>query len=167
MIEVCPRLFVGNEHDYEWTVRDQDGWRVIHACKEPYHRQALGYAGRGAPKQHPEYLIALRGNRLILNLVDAPDPSYIPREIIEAALDFIHEGLQADSQVLVHCNEGFSRAPSIVFLYLISKTRHLPAESLDVALKAFSVMYPPYSPAAGMFGFVRMHFDAYRQRIQS
>ena len=38
-----------------------------------YHRQALGYRSRGAPKDHPEYLVARRGNRLILNIVDAND----------------------------------------------------------------------------------------------
>jgi hypothetical protein len=79
MKEIHPHLFVGSEQDYESVVSKQAGWRVVHACKEPYHRRALGYSGRAAPKTHPEYLIARRGDRLILNLVDAPDPAYIPK----------------------------------------------------------------------------------------
>ncbi|MDZ7721064.1 MAG: hypothetical protein U5K72_19745 [Balneolaceae bacterium] len=69
MTEIQPNLFIGNENDYEFNVKDQEGWSVVHACKEPYHRQALGYSGRGAPKDHPEYLMAKRENRLILKLV--------------------------------------------------------------------------------------------------
>ena len=84
MIGVFPNLFVGTQQDYELNVKSQPGWMVVHACKEPYHRQELGYTSQGAPKNHPEYLIARRGNRLILNLVDAPDPRYIPKEIIDA-----------------------------------------------------------------------------------
>lgn len=77
MIEVYPNLFVGDEADYR-IVLNMSGWFIVHACKEPFHRQALGYAGRGAPKDHPEYLVAERDGRLILNLVDAPNPAYIP-----------------------------------------------------------------------------------------
>ena len=49
MIEVYPNLFIGSEDD-EAAIRGQSGWFIIHACKEPYHRQALGYAGRVPPK---------------------------------------------------------------------------------------------------------------------
>ncbi len=41
MIEVHPRLFIGTELDYESQVRLREGWWVVHACKEPYHRQLL------------------------------------------------------------------------------------------------------------------------------
>jgi len=86
MIEVYPRLFIGTESDYESQVRSQTGWWVVHACKEPYHRQLLGYAGRAAPKTHPEYFFARRERRLYLNIVDADDPNYIPKEIIHSRL---------------------------------------------------------------------------------
>lgn len=69
MIEVFPNLYVGSEQD-EHLARGAPCWFIIHACKEPYHRQALGYSGRAASKDHPEYLIAHRLGRLILNLVD-------------------------------------------------------------------------------------------------
>lgn len=102
MIEIHPQPFVGSELDYEMsTGRFGEGWAVVHACKEPYRRQALGYTARGAQNTHPEYLIVRKGNRLILNLVDAPDPAYIPDEIMDAAIEFIHSQLAGDQRVLV------------------------------------------------------------------
>lgn len=163
MIEVFPRLFVGSQYDYESGVQQQDGWSVVHACKEPYHRRALGYSGRAAPKDHPEYLIARRGDRLILNLVDAADPAYIPKEIIDAAIDFIHARLTGAGQVLVHCNEGYSRGPSIAFLYLVSRTGCFSGNDLAAALDSFRSRYSSFNPAAGMQGFIRLHYEGYRR----
>lgn len=109
MTEIHKNLFIGNENDYEFKVKNQEGWSVIHACKEPYHRQALGFLGRGAPKDHPEYLMAKRENRLILNLVDVENPAYIAKEIIDEALEFIDQRLKEGRKVLVNCNHEMSR----------------------------------------------------------
>lgn len=161
MIEICPRLFIGCEADYEMTVKRQDGWWVVHACKEPYHRRLLGYRGRGAPKGHPEYLLAERGNRLFLNLVDADDPAYIPKEIIDAGLGFIDRALRSGDRVLVHCNQGESRSPALGLLYLAIHTDVLPHASLVEAEKAFRRIYPAYSPKGGMRGFLISYWDHY------
>ncbi len=110
MVEIHPNLFVGSQHDYEDNVRGQVGWCVVQACREPYHRQALGYTGQSAPKYHPEYFTARRGNRLILNLNDAANPAHIPKQIMDAALTFVEESLGKERRVLVHCNQGQSRA---------------------------------------------------------
>jgi hypothetical protein len=56
MKKIFPNLHIGSQDDYENIVKHQDGWFVIHACKEAYHHQALGYTGRSAPKEHSEYL---------------------------------------------------------------------------------------------------------------
>jgi predicted protein tyrosine phosphatase len=161
MIEIIPNLFIGSEDDYELTVRLMPGWCVVHACKEPYHRQALGYRGRGAPQNHPEYLIARRDNRLILNLVDVADPSFIRKEIVDAALSFIHQGLQEQKKVLVHCNKGESRGPSIGLLYLLSWTDKLVITDFCAAEDAFRKLYPLYNPAGGIRGFMQSNFATY------
>lgn len=116
MLEVHSGLFVGDEAD-ERHARGEPGWFFVHACKEPYHRQALGYTGRAASKDDPEYLIARRDGRLILNLVDVADVNYVAPEIIDTALDVIHAQLNS-TKVLLHCNQGQSRSPSIALLYL-------------------------------------------------
>ena len=117
MKEITNNLFIGSQEDYELNVKFQPDWFVIHACKEPYHRQALGYTGRAVANTHPEYLIAERGNRLILNLVDVEDPKYIVKEIIDKAILTIDEKIKA-KKILVHCNQGMSRSATIGLLYL-------------------------------------------------
>lgn len=164
MIEVYPRLFVGGEHDYERLVKDQEGWYVVHACKEPYHRRLLGYTARAAPKDHPEYLMAKRDKRLFLNLVDAPDPCFFAKEIIDTALDFIDEGLSTGHKVLVHCNLGESRAPAIGLLYLAARADAVPRSSLDDAERAFITMYPGYAPKSGIRGFLTQNWSVYCEK---
>ncbi len=160
MIEIYPNLFIGTVDDYEFQVKGQEGWSVVHACKEPYHRRELGYTTNGAPKGHPEYLIAKRENRLILNLVDAPNPAYIPKEIIDAALEFIQKGLSEGRKMLVHCNLGESRSPSIALLYLATYTDRLPKE-FSAAEHEFRQIYQSYNPGAGMKGFLVQNWGNY------
>ena len=159
MIEVCPNLHVGSERD-EQSIRGQVGWFFIHACKEPYHRQALGYTGRAAAKTHPEYLIAWRNDRLILNLVDVDDPSYISPEIVDAALDAVRDNIQ-HSKILLHCNQGQSRSPSIALLYLLKHTDILGQKDMAAAIAAFRAIYPPFAPARGMAEYIRLNWHRY------
>jgi|AntRauTorcE11898_2_1112593.scaffolds.fasta_scaffold23468_2 rhodanese-related sulfurtransferase len=162
MIEVYNNLFVGDERDYESNIRlkNQDKWNILHACKEPYHRQALGYSGRGAPKSHPEYLVAKRDHRLILNLIDADDPKYIPKEIIDEALEFIEKSLSNNKKVLVHCNQGMSRSPGIAMLYLAQKGE-INSESFPQAQNEFKEIYPQYNLSNGIRGFLSRYWDIY------
>ncbi|SRR6266496_4374819 len=161
MIEVYSKLFVGNEQDYEYSVSDQSGWAIVHACKEPYHRQALGYSGRGAPRDHPEYLVAPRGNRLILNMVDTDNPMFFDRRMISRALDFIDQQRADSLNVLVHCNQGESRGPSIALLYMAARLRVLPTASLETAEQEFRKLYLYYNPKMGIRGHLRQYWQQY------
>lgn len=158
MKEIYPNLHIGSQEDYENIVKHQNDWFIIHACKDPYHRQALGYAGRSAPKDHPEYLIAYRGNHLILNLVDAPNPAYIPKEIIDEAIKAIVTNINS-LKVFVHCNQGMSRSATIGLLYL----RSIKAISDDFtdAEKKYMELYPWYNPGSGMRGFAMANWNNY------
>ncbi|MBN8656243.1 MAG: dual specificity protein phosphatase family protein [Anaerolineae bacterium] len=160
MLEIYPNLFIGSEQDYEFGVKGNPGWVIVHACKYPYHKKELGYTGRAAPNTHPEYLIARREGRLILNLVDAPNPMYIPKEIIDAAIEYIHENLNNSKKVLVHCNLGESRSPSIGLLYLAIFTDKVSKEFSE-AEKDFREIYPSYNPGLGMRGFMIKNWEAY------
>jgi hypothetical protein len=159
MIEVHPNLFVGSQDD-EAAIRGQSSWFVVHACKEPYHRQALGYTSQGAPKQHPEYLLAERPGRLILNLVDVAQVSFIAPVIVDTALDAIHRHISG-FKVLVHCNQGFSRSPSIALLYLLKHTDALGSYDPVIARSVFQKLYPHYAPAQGMADYVRLNWAKY------
>lgn len=118
MIEVHENLFIGNEKDFENNVKQKDGWAVVQACKEPYHREAIGYSGRSVSPEHEEYLVARRGDRLILNMVDVENPNFFDEGMIEEALDFVGQQLDKGNKVLIHCNQGKSRSPSLGLLFL-------------------------------------------------
>jgi hypothetical protein len=162
VIEVHPNLFVGSEADVA-VITGQSGWFIVHACKDPYHRRALGYTGRGAPKGHPEYLIARRPGRLILNLIDADDVKYIPAEIMDAALTDIHQNI-ASSKVLVHCNQGMSRSPAIAFLYLLKLSDVFRRRDHDEDVRDFLKIYPSYTPARGVADYVKLNWARYSSR---
>lgn len=161
MIEVCPNLHVGSEHN-EQSLRGQAGWFFRHACKEPYHRQALAHTGRTAAKTHPEYRIARRNGRLILNLVDIDGPSYISFEIVDAASYAIRDDIE-HSKILLHCNQSQSRSPSIALLYLLKHTDFLSREDIAAAIAAFRAIYSSYTPARGMAEYVRLNWHRYVQ----
>jgi len=159
MIEITKNLFIGNQDDYEREVRYNNNWFIIHACKEPYHRQALQYTGRAAPKTHPEYLIAKRENRLILNLVDVDNVAYIPAEIINAAISEIERNIE-EMKVLVHCNQGQSRSATIGLLYL-AHIGIITNNSFIEAEQEYRGLYPQYSPANGMREFANLNWNNY------
>jgi predicted protein tyrosine phosphatase len=133
----------------------------VHACKDPYHRQALGYTTHAAPKGHPEYLIAARLGRLILNLIDADKVAFIPPEIIDTGLAAIHANIGA-AKVLVHCNQGFSRSPTIALLYLAKHTDQFRGMDSASAVQEFRRRYPAYAPARGMSDYVRLNWGKYQ-----
>lgn len=162
MIETAKHLFLGDQRDYGHTVRTSKDWAVVHACKEPYHREALGYRTRGAPKDHPEYLFAMRdnGRRLILNFVDTPEPAYVRSELFEVALPFIDEWRRLGTNVLVHCNQGRSRSPAIVLAYLASKGE-IRGASLDEAEQALRRTYPAVVMSRGVRGFLEANWHRF------
>jgi len=161
MIEkIYTNLYIGDKKECDHIKENQAGWVVVHACKT-CHRQLKGYKTRAAPQNDPEYLIARRDNEIYLNLIDANDPACIPKQIIDEALEFIHENLQAGYKVLVHCNLGESRSPAIGLLYLAKFTDRLPKRSLAEAEAAFRSRYPAYSPKDGMRGFLLANWKSY------
>lgn len=160
MIEITKNLYVGSQEDYENDVKfSTEDWYIIHACKEPYHREALGYTGRAASRDHPDYLIARRENRLILNLVDVDNPSYISKEIIDAAIEAINLNI-GNKKVLLHCNQGRSRSASIGMLYLHS-IGIITTDDFEEAEYQYSKIYPYYNPANGMKIYTKDNWDKY------
>lgn len=162
MIEVYSKLFVGSELDYQGIVLHQTGWAIVQACKEPYHSQAVGYPrGKAAPK-NSEYYVARRGNILILNMVDAPRSEFFHKEeMIDKALDFIDQQRADGFNVLVHCNQGESRGPSIALLYMAARLRVLPTDSYEAAKQEFSKRYPYFNPKIGIEGHLRDFWQQY------
>jgi hypothetical protein len=163
-IEVYPRLHVGSTADFTslesmWDAGliNPQRWAVVHAAKEPYHRDFVGYVERAAPKDHPEYLFARRDNRLALNLIDVADVRFMPGPLWDAALTFITEQYMAGREVLIHCNQGGSRAPSLALLWLAGQDGWSDLPFLEAEAR-FLELYPAYAPAAGPRDYVAQHW---------
>jgi len=159
MKEIFEGLLVGNQSNYE-LCDFKENISFVLAAKEPWHRQAIGYTGRACDKAHPEYLIARRENKLILNLVDAPKAEFFSKEIIDAALVFIQEELELGRMVLVVCNEGRSRSASIALLYLIKKGV-IKGDTFEDCEAEFLKLYPEYNPGEGIRGFCKLNWQSY------
>jgi hypothetical protein len=160
-MEVYPNLFVGGDETYE-KVKDKSGWSYVRACKfgPDGHKDILGYKTQGAPKGRDYY--STRKNKILaLNLIDSDDPNFIPEQVINDALDFIQERLQAGDKVLVACNQGRSRGPTIAMLYL-DKIKDLP-EHYHQAFKVFKGIYHKYDPGLGIEHFAKTHWASLRK----
>ena len=140
--------------DYE-TYKNKQGFAFVNACKEPYHRQALGYKGRSCDKDNPEYLYAFRDNRLICNLVDTDLVEYVRPEIINACMIFIGYHLEQGENVLINCNLGESRSPIIAMLYLAT-IGYFKGLSFEEAEVKFKELYPKYLPRQGMRNYAKI-----------
>lgn len=158
MTEVYKNLYVGSQYDYESNAKEFDSWCVVHACKEPYHRDALGYTGRGAPKDSPYYFYLYdKYNHLILNIVDADSPRFFDDNMIDEAINYCINGLKARKKVLIHCNQGESRAPSIALLVL--RRIGFYTQSFEESVKDFVNRYPFYNPKTGIYEYVRKRWN--------
>lgn len=167
MREVYPNIFVGDDTSaMSRLAADTNGWHILHAAKERWHRSFVGYSGRGAPKDSPEYLYARRGNRMALNMVDAKSPEFFSKKMIEAGLLFLDEGYKKGKKLLIHCNRGESRGPAVAMLYIC---KYLIGPALDGAEsisfeQAEATMkesYPLYAPGEGIRGHLRDYWEEY------
>lgn len=148
MISIYPGVYVG-------TVDEAFRWkgRAILAAKEPCHRYAVGYSSKAAPKDSPEYLIARRGNRMILNAVDNIAVQWIDKGMIQQALDFV----SPEEATLIACNQGRSRSPAIALMWML-KCGHIKAASLVDAENDFKHLYPAYAPTQGYRDFINQNY---------
>jgi predicted protein tyrosine phosphatase len=156
MIEVSKNLFVGSEGD---CFNNREGWVVIHACKHPCHQIKVGYMG-SLPKHHPRYLIDEDSNNLYLNLVDMEKElsTEFTDPIIKKAMEFIENNISS-KKVLIHCNLGESRAPSIALIYL-AKAGLVPKEDCKTAVEEFKKHYPIYSPKTGIMLYIKNNWKS-------
>lgn len=145
MTEIHKNLYVGNLIDYN-VFQNENDFYFVQACKEPCHRQAVGYTGRSVDKTHPEYLFAYRPNRLILNMIDTPTGKYFDISLFDKSIEFIEQHLNLNRKILIHCNQGMSRSPSIGLLYL-AIIEEINNVTFSEAKKAFLSIYPDYNPS--------------------
>jgi protein-tyrosine phosphatase len=147
MKEIHNNLYIGDDGACASCTRNSN-FCIVHACKS-CHKKALNYAS-SLPNTHPNYLTYENGEHLFLNIVDMYDellPQFM-RPIVKETLSFIESRIQ-HKKILIHCNFGSSRSPSLGFIYLANKGI-IPNNSYESALQEFLKLYPRYMPGAGI-----------------
>lgn len=145
MKEIHERVFVGNE--LSCTTGNFE-LAVVHACKSPCHQRAVGYTGSLA-STHLNYLVLEQDHDLYLNIIDPPVPLFKP-PLFSNFLAFASKHWNDGRKLLIHCNQGESRAPSLALLFLAKGLSVIDQVSFQVARKQFESLYPRYAPGKGI-----------------
>jgi len=156
ILQVHSKIYVGS--DQRCTFAGQGDWAVIHACKHPCHVAMVGYRGN-LSKTHPNYLIAEKGKHLALNMVDMEQELHpiFTNPIMKTAMIFIEKYIDINN-ILIHCNQGQSRSPSIALIYLARKSV-INNDSYSTATKDFVQLYQNYQPGNGITAYMRKNWD--------
>jgi len=156
MKEVYKGLYIGDDESAE-RVKDRSGFSILRCCKfgPDGHKDLLGYDTQSAPEGKNKYWVR-RGNILALNMLDLHDPNFVPDEMVQQGLDFIKDRLEAGDKVLVACNHGASRGPTMALMYLRT-VGDFPYGFLQ-SERIFRGIYPKYDPGIGINQFARMHW---------
>ncbi len=119
---------------------------IVHACKDPCHKDAVGY-GRQLDSAYADYLCREQDRHLYLNMIDPPVPLF-KREMFGRFFAFVDRQI-AERPVVIHCNRGRSRAPSLTLLYMAKRMQLLPDTDYPSARAAFEQRFP-YDPCKGI-----------------
>jgi hypothetical protein len=155
--QVYERVFV----DGDLSCRHGDAeWAVVHACKSPCHQRAVGYQG-SLPNTHRNYLTLVDGSDLFMNIIDPPVPLFMAPSFSNF-LRFSEEHWLAGKKLLIHCNQGESRAPSLALLFLAKCRKAIDNTSYLAARTEFERLYSRYNPGKGIQTYFAKHWDELR-----
>ncbi len=137
-------IFIGTRADSR--VRVDETWAVINTAKT-VHVEVMGW-GNAPPRDHPNYLSYEDGQFLSFNWVDGPAHLYkwSGTEAFIRALDFIDQWAPT-KKVLINCDLGQSRSPTLALLYLAKRLHTISDRSFAAARADFERLYPAYAPS--------------------
>ena len=145
MKEVYKNLYVGNDND----CKTFEG-AIVHACQSCFVRGVHGNVR--------DRVVFENIDNLYLNLLDISTLSYdYAYPIIKKSIEFIDRKIK-DKKVLVHCNFGVSRSPSIALLYMANKG-YIDNSSFKNAVNDFKKIYNNYSAGFGMYKYFERYWD--------
>ncbi len=153
MVQISPNVFVGSDSDYE-KIKDDKDWVALRCAKfgPGSHKEILGYETQAAPEGPNKYWVK-KGRVLALNLLDLDDPNFVPPEAIQKGLDFIRDNVD-EKKVLVACNAGHSRGPTLGLMWLRTLGR-MPYSFLHSSKIYRNDVYPKFDPSPGIEQFAR------------
>lgn len=160
MKKVYKNLYIGSIDDFHSLDPKSKDWAFVHATKTVHYNvfgKDLTY--NKEERSYDDYLYYAEDNRLSLNWMDGPAIFYEPGgiKVFEEALDFIDKWI-TERKVLVHCDQGVSRSPTLTLTYLAKRTDKLPNNSFEKAKDKFIKIYPDYFPG-GIKEYVSNNWD--------
>ncbi len=154
MTKINYNIYIGDDSD---CLNNRSDIAIIHACKT-CHQKGVGYRGN-LSSTHPNYLVFVTTDHLYLNMVDM-EREFLPKfthPIMKSSFDFIEKYLSV-KPILIHCNQGFSRSPSIGLVYLARKNE-ISNTSYINAKNSFLEKYPQYAPGRGIELYLRNNWN--------
>ena len=152
-------LYVGNIGDL--SLVNESDWAIVHAT-QTIHYQYLGWnrTNKKPDKKHQNYILYEKNNHLSLNWVDGAAYLYnwSGPKTFTAILDFIDKWI-ITRKILVHCDQGFSRSPTLCLLYLSKRIGNIANTSFGEAKTEFLRFYPGYRPG-GIGDYVNANWDS-------
>lgn len=123
---------------------------------------AVGYQG-SLSRSHPNYLSLRREQDLFLNIIDPPKPLFMPASF-HTFLEFADCQWSQGGKLLIHCNQGESRAPSLALLFLAKRRFALDDRSYATARDQFTRLFPKYRPGPGIQEFLSANWAVFGMR---
>lgn len=152
-VQVFPGLFVGPAADiYKFS------GSILHCARDPWFAQAMSLPPseslfRDTTGKRVCLWVRMNPNEMALNMVDAADGKYFCDDLIDAGLNFITERFAETESVLVHCNMGISRSPSMAFLWMFEHG-YLDDE-FRYAVPQFREKYKDWCPGNGIWAYLK------------
>lgn len=153
-------LYYCGQDEYEEIKQYFTNFSVLFCAKNPYHKQLVGY-DKNCPKDHPEYLVAYRPeiNTMALNMVDAKESKYFSDEMIMSGIEFIENELAKGRNVVVVCNKGESRSPTMCLMYMMVHGDFERDMSHSEVLESFEKIAPEWKPREGILQYCIQFWD--------
>lgn len=148
-------IFVGTKEEY--SIAKQQGMKIVCALNRANgyvtHQSVVGWQGRGCNPDNPYYFFKQETDAIYLNMIDGDDPKYVNDLMINAALNFTHQHLNAGKKVFIYCSLGESRSPSIALMYLLEY--NLIPKNTDSISVFKNDYYPDYQPKSGNLLYIK------------
>ena len=135
-------------------------WAVVHATQTVHYRLFNWNRTSNKPdKNHPNYIYYENENILSLNWVDGAAYLYkwSGTETFIKILNFIDKW-SGEKNILIHCDQGYSRSPSLCLLYLSKRLKLISNNSFEEARIEFEEIYPQYNPG-GIAEYIRVNWN--------
>ena len=140
-------LFIGTLNDLPKTKNQE--WAIVHATQTIHYQIFKWNRTTNKPdRNHPNYIYYEKDDRVSLNWVDGAAYLY-NRSGVETfikILNFIDKWIP-QKNILIHCDQGQSRSPTLGLLYLAKRAKTISNESFLAAQKEFIQYYRYYLPS--------------------